>query len=121
MTERRRIVEASSIRLSVDITSRISPVELIFYTVTADQMDLYADLGSLVNVFLALFGVAGGAAIGFLVAVKQGGLSPENNATLTTAMWASVAFAVVALACTGWFYYRQRQCKKAWFTSRGEV
>jgi hypothetical protein len=113
--------DLGAIELSANVKTRVSPIELTFYIVTADQIENYGELGFFVNIFLALLGIASGAAIGLWVAVKQGGLSSVSEATLTTAMWASFVFALTALVFTAFFYWRQRKCKREWFTSREEI
>jgi hypothetical protein len=121
MATKKTLSDLGAIELSASIKTRVSPIELTFYIVTAGQIDNYAELGLLVNIFLALFGIASGAAIGLWVAIEQGGLSSISKATLTTAMGASVVFVLVTLAFTAFFYWRQRKCKREWFTSREEI
>jgi hypothetical protein len=121
MTTKKTGFEPGAIELSANIKTRVSPIELTFYIVTADQMDSYAESGLLADIFLALLGISSGAATGFWIAIKQGGLSPINEATLTTAMRASGVFVLVTLAFTVFFYWRQHKYKREWFTSQAEA
>lgn len=102
---------------SVKIEAYVRPVKLTFHLVTAEQIDTYAQMGHLAQLFLTLFGLASGAAIGFWTALNQGELSPAGNATLNTAMRAAVIGLVIALSMAALFYCLQRKHKREWVTT----
>lgn len=102
---------------NVSLTTKVVPFEQTFYLVTAEQVDVYAETGLLVQLSLSLFGLLAGAAITFLIAHSQAGITPVNNATFATGMWASGIAAAVALALARCFYCRQRKRRQEWFTT----
>ena len=109
--------EAVFLQHNVTIESNVLGIKQTFYLVTAEQIDVYAEMGLLAELCLVLFGAAIGAAVSFWITLKQGGLSPTANATLNTAMWASVVIAVITGLFAGLFYWRQRKHKRGLFVN----
>lgn len=102
---------------NVTIESSVLGVKQTFYLVTAEQIDVYAEMGLLTELCLVLFGAAIGAIVSFWITLKQGGLSPAANATLNTAMWASVVIIAITGLFAGLFYWRQRKHKLGLFVN----
>lgn len=101
----------------VAIRTYVAPVEQTFHLLTLAQIETYADMGHLTQLFLMFFGLAIGAAIGFWTALRQGELSAVSNATLGTAMWVSLVVSGIFLFFAWWFYRYQRKHKRGWVTS----
>jgi hypothetical protein len=102
---------------NVPVEVNVQPIRVMYYCVTVEQLSEFSDIGCLVELFLALFGISAGAMISAWLALKQGGLTPEGVATLSTAMWASMIGSIVFLACAALLYFRQWKQKSRWIAS----
>lgn len=103
---------------TIEVRSKVMPVDQTFYLVTKEQVDSYAEKGMWFDLFLALVGLAGGGFIGIRIALWQGSPDPVVEARFVVAAWAfgitTLLFFILCLA----FWWSRRQSLKDLFRSR---
>jgi ABC-type amino acid transport system permease subunit len=103
---------------TIEVRSKVMPVDQTFYLVTKDQVDSYAEKGDLFDLFLALCTLAGGGATGIIVALLQGSVDPVAEARLIVAAWAFGITTLLFLILCVVFGWRRRERLKDLFRSR---
>ena len=89
----------------------------IYYSVTEAEINIYAQLGWISTLFLAIFGVLIGLAFGCYVALIQEDIPSEAQSLLKSTGWITGIISIIFFASALYFIFLQKQNKKAWESS----
>lgn len=88
--------------------------DAVYYSVTEAEINNYAQLGWLANIFLTFFGIFAGLLGGGVIAIQQGGLSEKSHAVIYSINWVSSIVGVIFLLFAIVLMVLQSNSKKDW-------
>jgi hypothetical protein len=101
--------------LNVNIARRNS----LYYVVTEEEVEVYAQFGFLGTICLAVFGGSTGFASGCVVAMLSSNISNESKTLLLGLAIGTGIAAVIFLILSVLLYWSQRRRKRAWKMPNG--
>ncbi len=88
--------------------------ESIYYSITDSEIDVYAQLGWISNIFLTFFGASTGVCFACLLAQKQGNIPASAIVFFNTLGWATAIVSLIFLAFSILFIILQAKNKNKW-------